>query len=218
VNVQSIKGLVQPDRVHRAVYTDPALFELELDRIFGHAWLILGHESQVRNPGDFFTTRMGREPVIVARHTDGSVRVFVNRCAHRGARVCDATAGTTREFVCAYHGWTYGTDGRLCGLPLPQGYERPAAESTGGGLARREASVALAAVAPVGALTLGALEVVHEQTAIRLALGIGVATLAAQGLRYARVERLSRTATIVAVTVNLVLGLVIVALEVALAH
>ena len=86
------------------------------------------------------------------------------------------------------------------------------------GLARREASVALAAVAPVGALTLGALEVVHEQTAIRLALGIGVATLAAQGLRYARVERLSRTATIVAVTVNLVLGLVIVALEVALAH
>jgi len=86
------------------------------------------------------------------------------------------------------------------------------------GLARREASVALAAVAPIGALTLGALEVIREQSAIRLALGIGVATLAAQGLRYARVERLSRTATIVAVTVNLVLGLVIVALEVALAH
>ena len=136
MNVQSIKGLVQPGRVHRAVYTDPALFELELDRIFGRAWLILGHESQVRNPGDFFTTRMGREPVIVVRHTDGSVRVFVNRCAHRGARVCDATAGTTREFVCAYHGWTYGTDGRLCGLPQPQGYERPAGESTDGGLAR----------------------------------------------------------------------------------
>ncbi len=136
MNVQSIKGLVQPERVHRAVYTDPALFELELDRIFGRAWLILGHESQVRNPGDFFTTRMGREPVIVARHTDGSVRVFVNRCAHRGARVCDATAGTTREFVCAYHGWTYDTDGRLCGLPLPDGYDRPVTETTERGLAR----------------------------------------------------------------------------------
>jgi hypothetical protein len=86
------------------------------------------------------------------------------------------------------------------------------------GLARREASVPLAAVAPVGALTLGALEVIREQSAIRLALGIGVATLAVQGLRSARVERLSRTATIVAVTVNLALGLVIVALEVALAH
>ena len=86
------------------------------------------------------------------------------------------------------------------------------------GLARREAAVPLAAVAPIGALTLGALEVIREQSAVRLALGIGVATLAVQGLRYARVERLSRTATIVAVTVNLALGLVIVALEVALAH
>src|SRR5262245_43541684 len=135
VNVQSIKGLVQADRVHRAVYSDPALFELELDRIFGRAWLILGHESQVHRPGDFFTTRLGREPVIVARHTDGSVRVLVNRCAHRGARVCEAAAGSTAEFVCAYHGWTYGTDGRLCGLPLPQEIGRPPAESTGGGLA-----------------------------------------------------------------------------------
>jgi phenylpropionate dioxygenase-like ring-hydroxylating dioxygenase large terminal subunit len=95
VNVQSIKELVEPDRVHRAVYTDAALFELELDRLFGRAWLILGHESQVRNPGDFFTTRMGREPVIVTRHRDGSVRVLVNRCAHRGARVCEAACGTT---------------------------------------------------------------------------------------------------------------------------
>ena len=136
MNAQAIKGLVQPDRVHRAVYTDPGLFELELDRIFGRAWLILGHESQVRRPGDFFTTRMGREPVIVTHHMDGTVRVLVNRCAHRGARVCEAPAGTTSEFVCAYHGWTYRTDGTLAGLPLPDGYPRPAAESVGGGLAR----------------------------------------------------------------------------------
>ena len=136
MNAQSIKGLVQPDRVHRAVYTDHEIFELEMDRIFGRAWLYLGHESQVRSSGDFFTTRMGREPVIVTRHTDGSVRVLINRCVHRGARVCDGPAGTTSEFVCAYHAWTYGTDGRLAGLPLPGGYERPAAESTGGGLAR----------------------------------------------------------------------------------
>ncbi len=135
MNAQSIKGLVQADRVHRAVYSDPALFEMELDRIFGRAWLILGHESQVPRPGDFFTTRMGREPVIVTRHSDGSVRVLVNRCAHRGARVCDAPTGTTTEFVCAYHGWTYTTDGRLAGLPLPGGYARPAGESIGGGLA-----------------------------------------------------------------------------------
>ena len=86
------------------------------------------------------------------------------------------------------------------------------------GLARREASIPLAAVAPVVALVLGALGVLSEESSIRLALGLGVATLAAQGVRYARVERLGRTATLGAVAVNLTLGLVIVALEVVLSH
>lgn len=86
------------------------------------------------------------------------------------------------------------------------------------GLARREAAVPLAAVAPIGALTLGALEVIPEQSAIRLALGIGVATLAVQGVRYARIERLGRAATLVSLAVNLMIGLAIVVLEVVLAH
>jgi hypothetical protein len=85
-------------------------------------------------------------------------------------------------------------------------------------LGRREASMPLAAVAPVGALALGALEVIREHSAIRLALGLGVATLAVQGVRYARIEQLGRTPTLVAVTVNVTLGLLIVGLEVALAH
>ena len=85
-------------------------------------------------------------------------------------------------------------------------------------LARREAAVPLAAVAPLGALVLGAFEVMREQSAIRLALGIGVATLAVQAVRYTRVERLGPTATLVMVAFNLALGLVIVALEVVLAH
>jgi len=136
VNARSIKDLVQSDRVHRTVYTDPALFALEMDRIFGRAWLVLGHESQVRNPGDFFTTRMGSESVIVIRHTNGTVRVLVNRCAHRGARVCEAATGAARELVCSYHGWTYATDGRLCGVPRGEGYDRAVAETVGGGLAR----------------------------------------------------------------------------------
>jgi phenylpropionate dioxygenase-like ring-hydroxylating dioxygenase large terminal subunit len=114
--------LVQPDRVHRSVYSDPAIFELEMQRIFGRAWLILGHESQVRGAGDYFTTRMGREPVIVVRHEDGSVRVLVNRCAHRGSMVCAEGRGTTERFVCPYHGWSYDRGGRLHAMPFESGY------------------------------------------------------------------------------------------------
>lgn len=107
-----IKNLVEPDRVHRAVYTDPALFELEMDRLFGRAWLLLGHASQAPRPGDYFTTRMGREPVVVVRHTDDTLHVLVNRCAHRGSRVCEGH-GHAGQLVCPYHGWTYDTNGAL---------------------------------------------------------------------------------------------------------
>jgi len=116
--------LVQPDRVHRAVYADPAIFELEMERIFGRAWLVLGHESQVRAAGDYFTTRMGREPVIVVRHDDGSVRVLVNRCAHRGATVCAEGRGSTERFVCPYHGWSYDRAGALRAAPFESGYDK----------------------------------------------------------------------------------------------
>lgn len=119
---EQLAMLVQPDRVHRSVYADPAIFELEMERIFGSAWLVLGHESQVPAAGDFFTTRMGREPVIVVRHEDGSVRVLVNRCAHRGAMVCAEGRGRADRFVCPYHGWSYDTGGKLCAVPVASGY------------------------------------------------------------------------------------------------
>src|SRR6185295_1678926 len=116
--------LVQPDRVHRSVYADAAIFELEMERIFGRAWLVLGHESQVAAAGDYFTTRMGREPVIVVRQDDGAVRVLVNRCAHRGATVCAEGRGRTERFVCPYHGWSYDRAGRLASVTFESGYQR----------------------------------------------------------------------------------------------
>lgn len=119
---EQLAMLVQPDRVHRALYTDPAIFELELERIFGRAWLVLGHESQVRSPGDYYTTRMGREPVIVARHDDGSIKVLVNRCAHRGSMVCAEGRGNAERFVCPYHGWSYDRAGALKAAPFASGY------------------------------------------------------------------------------------------------
>ena len=123
----SIANLVAEDRVHHSVYSDPAIFDLEMDRIFGRAWLLLGHDSQIPNPGDYITTRMGREPVIVTRHRDGAVQVLINRCAHRGAMVCHEASGNTRQFACPYHGWVFDTDGALRSVPMPQGYGTDAA-------------------------------------------------------------------------------------------
>lgn len=112
-----LADLIGPGRVHRAVYTDPTLFELELRRIFGRAWLYVGHESQVRAPGDFIVTRHGSDRIILVRHTDGALHALYNRCTHRGAEVCSQASGQTRSFTCPYHAWSFGTDGRLEAIP-----------------------------------------------------------------------------------------------------
>ncbi|HKQ28418.1 MAG TPA: Rieske 2Fe-2S domain-containing protein, partial [Burkholderiales bacterium] len=120
---QGFDGLVAEGRVHRRFYTDPEVFEEERARIFRRAWLWLGHESQLKQPGDFFTARMAGERIIVARHSDGSMHAFHNRCMHRGAEVCPWPSGNARNFVCPYHAWTYRTDGTLASVPLEKGYE-----------------------------------------------------------------------------------------------
>ena len=86
-NVDDIGSLIQPGRVHRRVYSDPEIFELEMDRIFSRAGVYVGHESQIKNPGDFVTTRIGRRPMVLTRHSDGEIHVIHNQCAHRGAMV-----------------------------------------------------------------------------------------------------------------------------------
>ena len=121
---EQLAMLVQPERVHRCVYTDPELFELEMQRVFGRAWLVLGHESQAKRPGDYFTGRMGREPVVVTRKDDGEIGVLINRCAHRGAMVCAEGHGNAERFVCPYHGWSYDRAGALQAVPFAGGYEK----------------------------------------------------------------------------------------------
>jgi phenylpropionate dioxygenase-like ring-hydroxylating dioxygenase large terminal subunit len=114
--------LIAPGRVQRRIYTDPAIFELEMERIFGAAWIYIGHESQIKRPGDYFATRMGRKPVVLVRDQEGAVRVIHNQCAHRGALVVATDQGNAAEFTCCYHGWTYHLDGRIKAVPLNHGY------------------------------------------------------------------------------------------------
>ena len=117
-----LRRLVTEGRVHRRFYLDPAIFELEMERVFGRAWLFVGHASQVPNPGDFFSTVLAREPVVMVRHEDGKVHVLYNRCGHRGAKVVNEPRGNVKRFRCMYHGWTYDTDGSLGGVPLRDGF------------------------------------------------------------------------------------------------
>ena len=123
-DTRALRGLVGSDRVHRDFYTSPEVFELEMERIFGRAWLIVGHDSQVPNPGDFVTTTLCRHPVIMSRHADGEVHLMFNRCAHRGAQICTEPRGNARRFECPYHGWVYETDGRHAGAPYPKRYAK----------------------------------------------------------------------------------------------
>jgi phenylpropionate dioxygenase-like ring-hydroxylating dioxygenase large terminal subunit len=88
-----------------------------MKNVFSRAWLMVGHESQIPNPYDFFVSRMGRESVILTRSGDGEVHVFLNTCRHRGMRVCRYDEGNTRVFSCPYHGWSYAIDGKLDRIP-----------------------------------------------------------------------------------------------------
>lgn len=121
---QDLAKLVEPTRLHRSIYTDPEIFELEMERIWGGAWIFIGHESQVKNPGDYYTTHINHKiPVLMTRDRNGQVHVLHNRCAHKGAKLVDTTCGNARAFRCCYHGWTFNTDGTLLKIPNEKGYE-----------------------------------------------------------------------------------------------
>jgi phenylpropionate dioxygenase-like ring-hydroxylating dioxygenase large terminal subunit len=118
-----IGKMVEPDRVHRKAYTDPDIFALEMERIFEKTWIYAGHDSQVPNPGDYYTFQIGRQPMFMVRGKDNQIRVFYNRCPHRGAMLCTARNGNTgNRFRCSYHAWLFGLDGKVESIPGRQGY------------------------------------------------------------------------------------------------
>ena len=114
--------LIKEDSIHHSVYSDPILFEMEMDRIFSKTWLMLGHESQIPKPGDFITTDMARQSVIVSRAENGEIFALYNRCTHRGALLTIESKGHSPLFTCPYHGWTFKASGELHFVPKPAGY------------------------------------------------------------------------------------------------
>ena len=103
-------------RVHKRAYTDEEIFRAEMDRIFGNTWVYVAHESEIANPGDYVTTSIGMQPVIVSRDEDGGIHVLLNRCLHRGSIVCRYDKGNSNYFRCPYHGWVYSASGKLTGV------------------------------------------------------------------------------------------------------
>lgn len=103
--------------IPRSYYREDATLERELATIFGESWLFIGHESEVPAAGDYVTRVMGANPVIMSRTEDGQIYVMLNSCTHRGTEICKLAHGNTTTFRCGYHGWVFGSDGDLKGVP-----------------------------------------------------------------------------------------------------
>lgn len=97
----------------RPFYTDPAIFEADLDRIWHKAWIFGASVAELSKAGAYVTLQLGKYPVVIVRGADGEIRAFHNVCRHRGQRLCPKASGNTVKLVCPYHQWTYETDGRL---------------------------------------------------------------------------------------------------------
>lgn len=123
-SAMDVSGLVDNKNglIDRSIFTDQRLYDQEQARVFAASWLFLGHVDQLQKTGDFFTTFMGEDPVIVTRDTDGRIRAFLNSCRHRGSRVLRADYGSTQGFTCVYHGWTYDLEGKLSTVPNETAY------------------------------------------------------------------------------------------------
>jgi anthranilate 1,2-dioxygenase large subunit len=116
----------QDNRVPREIYVDEAIYRAEMERLFtGPVWVLVAHDAEIPNPGDFKTTFIGDTPVIVVRNMQGQLRVLVNSCAHRGAQVMERACGNLAKgklLTCIYHHWNYDLDGELRGVTMPEDF------------------------------------------------------------------------------------------------
>ncbi|WP_423358474.1 anthranilate 1,2-dioxygenase large subunit [Pseudomonas citronellolis] len=109
-------------RIARDMFTEPELFDLEMELIFEKQWIYACHESEIPNPNDFITLRAGRQPMIVTRDAGGQLNALVNACQHRGATLTRVCKGNQSTFTCPFHAWCYKSDGRLVKVKAPGEY------------------------------------------------------------------------------------------------
>lgn len=111
-------------RCKREMFTSPELFELEMKHIFEGNWVYLAHESQLPKINDYYTTKIGRQPVFITRNKDNQLNCFINSCAHRGATLTRFKHGNKSSFTCPFHGWTFNNSGKLLKIkdPTETGY------------------------------------------------------------------------------------------------
>jgi phenylpropionate dioxygenase-like ring-hydroxylating dioxygenase large terminal subunit len=120
----NVRQLVEPDRVHRTVYTDQQIFDRELTQIFERVWVYCGHQTQIPQPGDYYAFTIGRQPMFMVRGKDGQIHVLHNRCPHRGVQLVGNQKGNVGgALVCSYHAWSFQLDGKFRSTPLPHGYD-----------------------------------------------------------------------------------------------
>jgi fatty-acyl-CoA synthase len=119
---RDLSSLIEADRVHSSLYTDPAIYAREMERIWYRTWVFVGHVSEIPEPGDYVVKSIGPHPVIMTRDKPGEIHLLLNRCSHRGNLVCDAPRGNSNAFRCPYHGWTFSNTGKLLGFPFNSAY------------------------------------------------------------------------------------------------
>lgn len=129
--IAKINSMIQADkekglyRCRRDMFTDPELFELEMEHIFEGNWVYLAHESQVANPNDYYTTYIGRQPVVITRNKEGELTCLINACSHRGAVLCRRKTDNKATLTCPFHGWSFNNSGKLIKVKDPDGAGYP---------------------------------------------------------------------------------------------
>ena len=132
LNLEYLDSLLEKDkekglyRCKREMFTNEELFELEMKYIFEGNWIYLAHDSQLPKINDYYTTKIGRQPIFITRNKEGELNAFINACAHRGAQLARFKHGNKGSFTCPFHGWTFNNSGKLLKIKDPKETGYPA--------------------------------------------------------------------------------------------